>query len=97
MMVDILIDTGAEVSIINLETLKKLGLEDKTIAPSINMVGYNQSQIRAVGEVNVHLEYNQEKIKVDILALEKGYNLLGISDSVELKIVRFNKPRVIVT
>ncbi len=92
-MVNMLVDTSAEVSIITLETLKKLGLEDKTIAPSINMVACNQSQIRAVGEVTVHLEYNQDKIKVDILAVEKGNNLLGISDAIELKIVRFNKPK----
>ena len=89
--VDMLIDTGAEITCLNLNTVKSLALEKRMRTPTVNMTSYTNERVPAVGEIEINLSYQGRVHTTDVLVVNKGDNLLGVVDSVELGIVRFDK------
>ena len=84
--VEIIIDAGSPVSIINKNTAKFIINLDKLSPSNRNLFSYSKNKIAIAGEIEIELRYKSKTSKAKIVVVEQGQNLLGLPEINNLKI-----------
>ena len=92
----VLIDCGAQVSCLNKATIQKIGVEKKIKETDVQLRGFNGSPIGVIGEIQAEVEYrtNGKRRVFSLAVVEEGQNVMGIYESVELGMIKFDEGRI---
>ena len=82
-------DTGADVSLISLKTLKSLKLEKKIRKSSLRLTTYTGDQIKVIGSVTIPITYGRNSENVSFQVVESGTNILGERDCVKVGMIKW--------
>ena len=79
MALDLLIDLGANVSIINESTFKEHFSSQKLDSPSQRLVCYNNEEIKVLGVVRLSVQYQEQRVEsFPFYVTSRGASLMGI-------------------
>lgn len=88
------VDTGAKCNAISLDTYKAIKHTEKLYKPhkQIKLVAFGGAMIKSIGAVTLHCRLNEQPYDLEFQVVNKSVqSILGLKDSLRMKLVTFSK------
>ena len=88
------VDTGAKCNVISFDTYKVMRQKEEMYMPhkQVKLVAFGGAMIKPIGAVNLHCRLNEQPYNLQFHVVnESVHSILGLKDSLRMKLVTFSK------